>query len=105
MPIAQMIATGYSSFGQGTPKQVSVSNSLSTVLLSANGQRFYAQINNNSNQVIWISKGIPAVVGKGTRLSPGNMYALEDNGLFLGQLNAITQGSGPANIDVEEGVY
>lgn len=94
--------TGFQDFGQGTPKQVLVGNT-STLLLNLNLSRVYAQFNNNSNQTIWLAKEIPAVVGKGTRLSPGAMLTFTDNELYLGQVNAITGGS-PANIDIEEGV-
>lgn len=104
MPIAfpSPSVNGFSNFGQGTPKVVAVGISSTTLLVSNEG-RLYAQINNNSGQAIWVSKGIPAVVGRGTRLNPGSVLTFTDNELYLGKLSAITQGS-PVNIDVEEGV-
>lgn len=93
---------GFSEFGQGTPKRVTV-GIVSTELLAANLDRLYAQINNNSGQVIWVSKGVSAMVGQGTRVSGKAMLTFTDNELYLGALNAITEGS-PVAIDIEEGI-
>lgn len=75
----------------------------STVILDANPERLYAEIRNNTTQQMWIAKGIPAVVGQGTRINPGAIRMFTDNELYLGQFNAITIGS-PNNIEVEEGI-
>jgi hypothetical protein len=75
----------------------------STTLLVENSDRLYAEVRNTSQQAIWFSKGIPAVVGQGTRLQTGAIRTFTDNELYLGQLNAITLTS-PVTIEVEEGV-
>lgn len=75
----------------------------SVQLLAANPDRLYAEVKNYTTQPIWLGKGIPAVVGEGTRLLPGTVRMFTDNELYLGQINAITQGS-PVTVDVEEGV-
>lgn len=104
MPVAQPnpAIRGYSAFGQSTPKQVLVGLT-STPLLLSNLSRIYVQFNNNTNQQIWISKGIPAVVGEGTRLSSGTMLNFSLGEIYFGQFNAITV-VGPINMDVEEGI-
>ncbi len=104
MPIAQPNPrfTGYDEFGQGTPKVVPVTTG-STELLAANPDRLYAQLNNNSNQVMWVSLGEDAAVGRGQRMSPGAMLNFVDNELYLGAINAVT-GTGTVNMDVIEGV-
>lgn len=83
-------------------QRVSVGTS-STVLIAANSDRLYLEVRNTSNQPIWIAKGIPAVAGQGTRLNAGAIRTFTNNELYLGQVNAITEGS-PVTIEVEEGV-
>lgn len=104
MPISQPNPNdlGYSNFGQATPKRVLVGLT-STPLLLANLSRVYVQFNNNTGQQIWVSKGIPAVVGQGTRLNIGTMLKFSSWELYFGQYNAITLVS-PVNMDVEEGI-
>lgn len=94
---------GFSDFGQSTPKDVLVQLG-STQLLAANpDNRYLVEISNYSDQAMWIEIGVPAEVGKGTRLLPGGHRIYSGTDLFLGALNAITLGS-PANIRVIEGV-
>lgn len=93
---------GYSQHGQGTPKNVSI-GATSALVLAASPARLYAQFNNNTGQVMWLSKGVPAVVGEGTRLAPGSMLTLTANELYTGAIYAITVGA-PANLYVEEGI-
>lgn len=94
---------GFSDFGQDTPKTVLVSSDESTVLLNANQERVYAQVNNNSSRRIWVSKGIDAEVGRGTRVAPGAMLNFVDNELYLGRISAIAEGIS-VEIDLEEGI-
>ena len=104
MPISQPNPrfSGYSSFGQGTPKTVSVQTS-STLLLGANPLRLYIQINNNGIKPIWLGQGQDARVGFGQRLMPNAMKNFVANELYLGEITAISE-SGVVNTDVIEGV-
>jgi hypothetical protein len=102
VPIGLPLITGYSAHGQSTPKQVSV-GLVSTPLLLANADRIYVQFNNNSDQQMWVSKEVLAVVGEGTRLNPGAMLNFSGGEVYLGQYNAITMGV-PKNMQVEEGI-
>lgn len=92
----------WSSFGSGTPTQISVGTS-STVLLIANGARRYALIVNNSARSIYIQYGIAAVWKTGWVLRPNAMWEINTSGLFTGAINAITD-VGTVDIDVLEGV-
>ena len=104
MPISQPNPrfSGYSSFGQGTPKTVTVLNS-STELLAENPQRQYVEINNNGSNAIWLGIGVDAVVGLGQRILPHTTRNFVDNELYLGQINAVSQ-SGTVNVFIIEGV-
>jgi hypothetical protein len=105
MPIGQPNPRnfGYSEFGQGTPKTVSVLPGSSTQLLSANPDRVYAELNNNGAAPIWVQKGIDAEVGEGTRVFPGGQLTFQGDGLYLGEINAISA-TEVVNTDVIEGV-
>jgi len=94
--------SGYSNFGQGTPKTISVGTS-SVQLLASNSSRRYAQINNNGTRRLWIGLGAPAVVGFGQSINPRSMLNFENNSLFLGQITAVSE-NGTVNTDVIEGV-
>lgn len=104
MPISQPNPrfSGYSGFGQGTPKNVNVLTS-NTQLLAANPQRQYAQINNNGLGPIWVQVGINAVVGEGTKVLPGGMLNYVANELYLGEINAITN-FGTVSVTITEGM-
>ncbi len=93
---------GFSSFGQGTPKNVLVQLS-STQLLAANELALYREVVNNTEQAVWLQLGIPAVVGQGLRLLPGGVRVYQGEELFLGAIYAITSGS-PCDLWVIEGV-
>lgn len=93
---------GFSNFGQGTPSIIPVTN-VSTILLSANPDRVFARIINNSSQRIFIQYGIDAIFKQGTPLSPNGIFTVTTEELFLGQINAITN-TGSVDIDVIEGV-
>lgn len=93
---------GWANFGQSTPSQVNVGLT-STILLNANPNRLYASFMNNSSQTIYIQYKINAVWQQGFVIRPNAMRDITTIELFLGQVNAITQGSS-AMIDVIEGV-
>lgn len=93
---------GWSSFGQSTPKQVTV-NDTSTVLLNANPDRLYAKFSNNSQQTIYLQYGINAVWQEGQILFPNQTWTITTIELFLGQVNGITL-TGSIQLDVIEGV-
>ena len=106
MPIGQPnpMSSGFSSFGQNTPKTVAVQN-LSTRLLSNNSLRRYAKVNNNGGVAIWVQLGTIALVGQGTRLMPGAQLEFNASNLYLGEINAISNnGTINPNIDIIEGV-
>lgn len=93
---------GWDTFGQSTPKQVSVSPT-STILLSANADRVSATFTNNSNAAIYIQYGISAVWQLGYFVPPNCGWEINSTNLYQGQVSAITF-SATVNIDVTEGV-
>ncbi len=77
---------------------------ISTVALAFNGHRVNAVFVNDSDQVIYISRGNAAVIGDGIRLNPnGGSYEIDDTNLWRGAVNAICA-LGDANLCVSEGV-
>ena len=94
---------GFSSFGQSTPKVVTVTD-ISTQLLAANPLRKFAWIVNNSTTRIYIQYGISAVYQRGRPIGPNSTYTITTEELFLGAINAITQTGASVDIDVLEGV-
>lgn len=94
----------FSNFGSGTPTQISVSD-VSTILLNSNTNRKYGLIINNSDQRIYLQMGnADAVYKVGIPLSPNSMWEINSNGLFIGQISAITNIGLSVMIDVIEGV-
>jgi hypothetical protein len=75
--------------------------------LAANPDRKYAMLINDSDTVIYIKIGAPAVVGEGIRLNPnGGSYEMSSaiGNLHTGAINAIHGGTGNKNLLVLEGV-
>lgn len=93
----------WSTNSQGTPKLVSVVDG-STILLSANRGRQYAEINNIGNIPIWITLIQDAVVNQGLRLLPGGSRIFDEQVIFVGQINAVTMQGMTTQIQVIEGV-
>jgi hypothetical protein len=94
--------SGFTQFGQGTPKKVAVSDT-SSPLLMANPLRLYFKIVNNTASPIWIQWGIEAVVGSGDLLRGQHTWEPTSGGVYPGQINAITNSGTPIQIDVIEG--
>lgn len=87
--------TGGSSttFNTASNSKASVSNT-SSVIISANSQRKYAAIVNDSDTVIYISFGSTAVINQGIRLNAsGGAYEITSNNLYTGDISAICSGS------------
>lgn len=94
-------ATGFSVLTPGTPTQVSIGTTSST-LIAANPNRLYAHIVNNSGQPIYIQYSVSAALNQGIKLPPGSFYTIESNNLWLGAINAIGVMAGQL-IDILEG--
>lgn len=76
-------------------------------VLAANPDRKYAMLINDSDTVIYIKIGAPAVVGEGIRLNPnGGSYEMSSaiGNLHTGAINAIHGGTGTKNLLIAEGV-
>lgn len=93
--------TGFDTLTPGTPTQVSV-NTNSTLLFSANPNRKYAHIVNNSPDLIYIQYQVSAALNQGIKISSGGFYTIESNNLWLGIVNAIGVMSNQL-IDILEG--
>jgi len=65
----------------------------SAVVLAANGSRLYGLIINDSDTLVYLALGVPAVVNQGIRLNPnGGSYEMSPKlgTLWLGQVNGIS---------------
>jgi len=77
---------------------------VSAVALAANALRVDADFVNDSDNIIYLSRGIGAVVGSGRRLNPkGGSYHIGIDNLYLGAIYAIATGA-QSNMTVSEGV-
>lgn len=94
--------TGFATPVSGSPTQVSVS-STTTTLFAPNATRAYAHIFNNSGETIYIQFSANAVLMQGIRLGPGTFFTISGYELWLGQINAIC--SSTALIDTFESGY
>ena len=75
-----------------------------TLVLAANESRVNAVFVNDSSEVIYLSRGNAAVVGRGIRLNAnGGSYEIDASNLFVGAINGIATGAG-SNLTVSEGV-
>lgn len=84
--------------------KVAVTTASSAVLLAAS-DRIYAMIRNNGGYNLWIGKGVPAVVGEGQYLAPGEWYEiLASKNNFTGAINGIMEDGASVNVPVEEAV-
>lgn len=91
--------TGFSTVNVST--QVVV-GTISTTLITANANRKYFHIFNNSNTTAFIQYGSAAVLNRGIKLNAGGLLTLSGYDLFLGQINAISTTT--INLDILEGV-
>ena len=74
------------------------------VALAANEARANAVFVNDSSEVIYLSRGNAAVIGRGIRLNAnGGSYEIDASNLFVGVVNGIATGAG-SNLTVSEGV-
>lgn len=94
---------GFSSFGQSTPKVVTVTD-VSTPLLVENPLRKFAWIINNSTSRVYIQYGIDAVYGRGCPLGQNARMFITTDELYLGAVNAIAITGASVDIDVLEGI-
>lgn len=85
-----------------TSNSVTVANT-STLVLAANPNRKYVALVNDSNEVIYISLGVAAVLNKGIRLNAeGGSYEIDSENLYTGSIYAICS-SGSKVLTVTEG--
>ena len=81
----------------------------STLILASNSSRKDANFTNDSDEVIYLQRGKPAVIGEGIPLAVGNggvaggSYTIDANNLYTGSINAICA-SGGKELLVTEGV-
>ena len=74
----------------------------SGVVLAANPNRADADITNDGDNVVYLARGNPAVMGMGQRLNPnGGTYHIGTNNLFLGDIYGIANDE--TNLAVSEG--
>lgn len=72
------------------------------VVLAANPNRLDLEIVNDSDVVVYLARGNPAVIGSGIRLNPnGGSYTMDSQNLYLGAFNAIC--ATDANLTISEG--
>lgn len=83
------------------PGQIAVGLT-TTVLFSANPNRKYAHIVNNSSDSIYIQYSSNAALNQGIKIPPNTLYTIESTNLWLGSINAIGV-SGSQLIDILEG--
>ncbi len=70
-------------------------NTSSTMVLPPRASRRYAVIVNDSDETIYLTRGVNAVLRKGIRLNAGGgSYEIKPENLFLGQVNAICASGG-----------
>jgi hypothetical protein len=82
---------------------VSVSNT-STLLLSANSRRLYAEIVNTSDTGIWINFGAAAAVGTGMYIAPaGFSFVIDSDFMWRGSVYGISAGAAGKLVSVVEG--
>lgn len=71
-------------------------------VVAANPNRLDLKIVNDSDVVVYLARGNPAVIGSGIRLNPnGGSYEMEESDFFLGAFNAIC--ATDANLTISEG--
>lgn len=73
----------------------------STLLLPAFPDRLFLCISNNSQKMVYLQFGSPAVYGRGIRLNAGGRLSLSGSELFLGEIYAV--GITLTDIDILEG--
>ena len=74
----------------------------STLVLAANVNRVDADFVNDGDNVIYLARGVAAVVGSGRRLNPnGGSYHIGTNNLFLGAIYGISDNE--TNLTISEG--
>ena len=75
----------------------------STLVLAAAANRVDAELVNDGDNVIYLSRGIPAVMGSGIRLNPrGGSYRIGTANLYLGAIYGIAIAN--TNMTVTEGI-
>ena len=86
-------------FSECTNDKVSV-GATTTVVVTADTDRFYLSLVNDSDEDIYLGLGADAVMNKGIRLnSGGGSVVFEGNAAFVGRVNAICA-SGTKNMTV-----
>ena len=86
----------------GTPANGTVTTA-STEIVATRPRRGYCSVQNDSDTVIYLALGYPAVVGSGIRLNAnGGSYEINFTNLFTGAINAIHGGSGNKNVCIQE---
>ena len=75
----------------------------STLVLAAAANRVDAELVNDGDNVIYLSRGMPAVMGSGIRLNPrGGSYRIGTANLYLGEIYGIAIAN--TNMTVTEGI-
>jgi len=76
---------------------------VSTLILAANSNRVDCEIVNDGEEVCYLARGNPAVMGSGIRLNAmGGSYRIGTNNLWYGEIYAICAG-GDLNLTISEG--
>lgn len=75
---------------------------VSGIIITANDDRRYILITNDSNYKVYLGLGVVATLGQGVPLEPNDAYeSLADN-LFTGTINAVAMGAS-CNLAYQEG--
>jgi len=75
---------------------------VSTLVLAANQRRVDADFVNDGDEVCYLARGNPAVMGSGIKLTPNGSYRIGTNNLFYGAIYGICA-SGGLNLCYSEG--
>ena len=79
---------------------------VSALVIAANEQRADLEIVNDSDVVVYLSRGNPAVANQGIRLNPnGGSYFMDTQNLYLGAFYAICNPSADGGLTISEGEW
>jgi len=78
---------------------------VSTLVRAANPRRVELELVNDGDSVIYLSRGVPAVIGDGMRINPkGGRYRINTINLWYGEIYGITGDGNMCNMTITEGV-
>lgn len=77
----------------------------STLVRAANPNRVDMDLVNDGDSVIYLSRGVAAVIGDGMRINPrGGSYHIGTNNMWYGEIYGITGDGQMCNMSISEGI-